>query len=58
MGNVELVVARDVGQVTVTYVGNVYKYYVAYKLALGQSGVSSKYNADKEVEPMSCALRF
>ena len=40
--NVELVVARDIGQVTVTYVGNVYKYYVAYKLALGQSkGVAS-----------------
>jgi len=36
-GNVELVVARDIGQVTVTYVGNVYKYYVAYKLALGKS---------------------
>ena len=35
--NVELVVARDIGQVTVTYVGNVYKYYVAYKLALGES---------------------
>jgi len=33
--NVELVVARDIGQVTVTYVRNVYKYYVAYKLALG-----------------------
>lgn len=33
-GNVELVVARDVGQETITYVGNVYKYYIAYKLAL------------------------
>jgi membrane-bound lytic murein transglycosylase MltF len=33
-GNVELMVARDVGQETVTYVGNVYKYYIAYKLAL------------------------
>jgi membrane-bound lytic murein transglycosylase MltF len=33
-GNVELAVAKDVGQETVTYVGNVYKYYVAYKLAL------------------------
>ena len=32
-GNVELVVAEDIGQVTVTYVGNVYKYYIAYKLA-------------------------
>jgi membrane-bound lytic murein transglycosylase MltF len=31
-GNVELEVARDVGQETVTYVSNIYKYYVAYKL--------------------------
>ena len=38
--NVELVVARDIGQVTVTYVGNVYKYYVAYKLAKGRGTVS------------------
>lgn len=29
-------VARDIGQVTVTYVGNIYKYYIAYKLALAQ----------------------
>jgi membrane-bound lytic murein transglycosylase MltF len=36
--NVELLVARDIGQVTVTYVGNVYKYYVAYRLALGKTG--------------------
>jgi len=36
--NVELVVAKDIGQETVTYVGNVYKYYVAYKLAVGQKG--------------------
>ena len=35
-GNVELMVAKDVGQETVTYVGNVYKYYIAYKLALEQ----------------------
>jgi membrane-bound lytic murein transglycosylase MltF len=34
--NVEVIVAREIGEVTVTYVGNVYKYYVAYKLALGQ----------------------
>jgi membrane-bound lytic murein transglycosylase MltF len=33
-GNVELEVAKDVGQETVTYVGNIYKYYVAYKLTL------------------------
>ncbi len=33
-GNVELLVAQNVGQETVTYVGNVYKYYIAYKLAV------------------------
>jgi membrane-bound lytic murein transglycosylase MltF len=33
-GNVELVVAKDVGQETVRYVSNIYKYYVAYKLTL------------------------
>ena len=33
-GNVELEVAKDVGQETVTYVSNIYKYYVAYKLAV------------------------
>ena len=35
-GNVELEVAQDVGQETVAYVGNIYKYYVAYKLAIEQ----------------------
>lgn len=37
LGNVELVVARDIGQETVEYVSNIYKYYVAYKLTLAQS---------------------
>ena len=32
-GNVELVAAEDIGEETVIYVRNVYKYYVAYKLA-------------------------
>ena len=36
-GNVELIVAKDVGQETVTYVSNIYKYYVAYKLVLAQA---------------------
>ena len=36
-GNVELSVARDVGQQTVQYVSNIYKYYVAYKLTLEES---------------------
>jgi len=35
-GNVEMVVAKDIGQETVQYVSNVYKYYVAYKMAVEQ----------------------
>lgn len=38
--NVELVVAKSIGQETVTYVGNVYKYYVAYKLAEEQGRIT------------------
>jgi membrane-bound lytic murein transglycosylase MltF len=32
-GNVELEVAKEVGEETVMYVDNIYKYYVAYRLA-------------------------
>jgi membrane-bound lytic murein transglycosylase MltF len=31
-GNVEFLVAKDIGQETVRYVSNIFKYYVAYKL--------------------------
>jgi membrane-bound lytic murein transglycosylase MltF len=34
--NVEVVVAREVGRETVQYVSNIYKYYLAYKLAVEQ----------------------
>jgi membrane-bound lytic murein transglycosylase MltF len=40
-GNVELVVAKDVGQETVQYVSNIYKYYVAYKLTLEESATKN-----------------
>jgi membrane-bound lytic murein transglycosylase MltF len=30
--NVELVAAQKIGRETVTYVSNIYKYYIAYKL--------------------------
>jgi membrane-bound lytic murein transglycosylase MltF len=36
-GDVELIVSRDVGEQTVQYVSNIYKYYVAYKLTLEES---------------------
>ena len=35
-GNVELLVSQRVGQTTVQYVSNIYKYYVAYKLVVEQ----------------------
>ncbi|MGA7294770.1 MAG: transporter substrate-binding domain-containing protein [Terriglobales bacterium] len=35
-GNVELLVSQSVGQVTVQYVSNIYKYYVAYRLVVQQ----------------------
>jgi membrane-bound lytic murein transglycosylase MltF len=38
-GNVELVAAKEIGQETVNYVSNIYKYYVAYKLAVEQSQI-------------------
>ena len=41
-GNVELVAAKDIGQETVTYVSNIYKYYIAYKLAAGQRQAREK----------------
>ena len=40
-GNVELLVSQSVGQVTVQYVSNIYKYYVAYKLVLRKANPSS-----------------
>ena len=47
-GNVELVVGRDIGEETVMYVDNIYKYYVAYKLAsetqAERSGLKSSSN--------------
>jgi membrane-bound lytic murein transglycosylase MltF len=38
-GNVELMVAQDIGQETVQYVSNIYKYYVAYKMTINQSQI-------------------
>jgi membrane-bound lytic murein transglycosylase MltF len=35
-GNVEQVVSERIGRETVTYVSNIFKYYVAYKLVLHQ----------------------
>jgi membrane-bound lytic murein transglycosylase MltF len=44
-GNVELEVAEDVGQETVTYVDNIYKYFIAYKLSFERSEEKKKAKA-------------
>lgn len=46
--NVELMVAKSIGQETVTYVSNVYKYYVAYKLAEEQGRIQQNLEHGKE----------
>jgi membrane-bound lytic murein transglycosylase MltF len=47
--NVEIVVARRIGVETTTYVRNIYKYYVAYKLALDAQELARI--AREQVEP-------
>ena len=37
--------AKDIGQEPVTYVGNIYKYYIAYKLAVEQAQLREKSEA-------------
>ena len=34
--NVELVAAKRIGRETVTYVSNIYKYYLAYQMMIGR----------------------
>lgn len=36
-GNVEVVVAREVGREPVQYVANIYKYYISYRVAIAQA---------------------
>lgn len=40
--NVEYVAAEKIGAETVTYVGNIYKYYIAYKLVMEQMQLKQK----------------
>lgn len=45
--NVELVAAKEIGAETVTYVSNIYKYYVAYKLVVDDIA-TRKISRDKQ----------
>ena len=44
--NVEYVAAEKIGQETVTYVSNIYKYYIAYRLML-ESRAAQKEAVEK-----------
>jgi membrane-bound lytic murein transglycosylase MltF len=51
--NVEIVVARRIGMETTTYVRNIYKYYVAYKLAV--EAQQARLGAREQVAPGKAA---
>ena len=44
--NVEIIAARRIGEETVTYVANIYKYYVAYKLVEEQLAEKERAHSD------------
>jgi membrane-bound lytic murein transglycosylase MltF len=46
IGNVEMVAAAKIGMETVTYVANIYKYYIAYKLVAEQQAERDKEMKD------------
>ncbi|MCE9958537.1 lysozyme family protein, partial [Aeromonas rivipollensis] len=48
-GNVEQLVANEVGQGPINYVGTIYKYYVAYRFSLPQ--LEGKTEAMEAVQP-------
>ncbi|MGU3412605.1 transglycosylase SLT domain-containing protein [Enterobacteriaceae bacterium C34A] len=53
-GNVENLAAEKIGAETVTYVSNIYKYYIAYRLVLDE--IARKQKALKTAQPGSEAV--
>jgi membrane-bound lytic murein transglycosylase MltF len=47
LNNVEMIAAKEIGTETVTYVSNIYKYYIAYKLIAEQDEARKKLEAGK-----------
>ena len=47
--NVEIIIAQKIGSETTTYVRNIYKYYVAYKLTLDAQAEAEK--ARQQIKP-------
>lgn len=51
--NVEVIAAEKVGRETVTYVSNIYKYYIAYKLVLEERDARQKAKEELQKQPGS-----
>ncbi len=49
--NVEVVAAKDIGQETVQYVSNIFKYYISYRLSLEQERYRQAARARVGIEP-------
>nr|VUD28872.1 lytic transglycosylase [Raoultella sp. NCTC 9187] len=49
-GNVEYLAAEKIGSETVTYVSNIYKYYIAYRLIVDEMTRKQKATADAQRE--------
>ncbi len=52
-GNVENMAAEKIGAETVTYVSNIYKYYIAYRLIVDDMARKQKATAVPRQEPVA-----
>jgi membrane-bound lytic murein transglycosylase MltF len=50
-GNVEYLAAERIGAETVTYVSNIYKYYIAYRLIMDEVARKAKDAGESRSEP-------
>jgi membrane-bound lytic murein transglycosylase MltF len=51
--NVEIVASVEIGRQTVQYVGNIYKYYLAYKMVVERQGMSARVEQKIEAKKSS-----
>jgi membrane-bound lytic murein transglycosylase MltF len=49
-GNVEVIVAKDVGREPVQYVANIYKYYISYRMAIAQAEARLKAREEQGMD--------
>ena len=56
-GNVERVASERIGRETVTYVSNIYKYYVTYRLMTAQQRPARRRQSHGRQDPVMPAAR-